>query len=275
MIFRRPRVFRSLLAVVFFSAALRGFAAGEAPSSNAIADAAYEAFTRSEWKTAIDGYEKLLARGVTDPGVLFNLGTSYAKAGEAGRATWALLLARRMAPRDADIRANLAVVSPNATSQIAVFPIPPLEFSFQLLTMNEWAWVGWLATVSGALLLAFYFRKTVRGASWGLVTLRKLAVFLLVVAAVAHFFASAKYATEVYKTRGVVVARSTYPHMAPNDGSPAYEFTLPPGTVIGVGEAGAPGWVKAIYGGRNEVFIKRDQMEYLRLPGKRDQRADL
>lgn len=233
---------------------------------NQISEEAYKAFSRSEWAAAVGGYEKLAATGAADPGLYYNLGTAYARSGDPGRAAWALLLARRMAPRDGDIRANLAHVSPNATAQIAVFPIPPLEFIYQLMTLNAWAWFGFASTLAACLALGFYLAPAGPAGSGRRRWARRSATYLFAAAGVGHFFAATRYATEVYKTPGVVIAKAAYPRTAPDEAAKTYEFTLPPGTVIEIGEAGAPGWIKAIYGGKNEVFIKREQMEYLRLP---------
>ena len=225
-------------------------------------EAAAEAFARSDWTTAIENYRVLVERGAVDADLFYNLGTAYAQAGQSGRATWMLLRARRLAPRSKEIKANLEVIAPEGlNSQMAVFPIFPLEALYRLFSLNEWAILAGAATVMAGLLFAlvFSFPKGKRQRS----SLRRAAAIALGLALIGHVFASVKYYEEAYLRSGIVIAPETYPRSAPSESADSYSFALPPGTFIHVAEGGVQGWVKAIYGGRNEVFIRRDQMEFL------------
>lgn len=225
------------------------------------AELAAEASAKGDWKTAIDLYRQILPEGAADPALLYNLGTAYAHAGERGRAVWMLLKARRLAPRDHEIRNNLRLLAPDLDSQIAVFPLAPVQGLYDALSLNEWALLAGFATIVAGALLAVVFSRPRESASRAL--MHRLATVAVILAAVTHHFAAFKYYEEAYSSRGVVVAENTAPRPEPNEASQPYDFVLPPGTVIRVANAGVRGWVKAIYGGGNEVFIRRDQMEFL------------
>jgi len=230
-------------------------------SPTKIAEEAYAAYAQSDWKKAVQDYRSLYDRGIADPALLYNLGTAYARAGEKGRAILMLLKAERLAPRDRDIQDNLKRLAPEVSSQIAIFPVPPLQAFYNLFALNEWAWIAALATTLSAMIWSIFFLipRDKRG-RW---FVRRCAITVLIVAALAHVFAGVKYYYEAYMSRGVVITADVRPHEAPDDSSPTSEFVLPQGTVIKISDAGVGGWVKATYSGRNEVFIHRDQMEFL------------
>ncbi len=238
------------------------FAQTTAPQlSSKIADDAYAAAAQSKWKDAIAGYSALVDRGVADPNLYYNLGTAYARDGQKGRAIWMLLKAKRLAPRDGDVRANLDLLAPDLSSQVAVFPLPPLEAIYGYLSLNEWAGLAGAATFLAGLFLALLFWMP-KGKPARLIFKRSSTVFIAL-AVIGHFFAGIKYTQEANKPLAIVVADDAHPRSAPYEGATTYDFVLPPGTMIEAGDAGVKGWIKATYGGRNQVFIRREQMEFL------------
>lgn len=225
------------------------------------AEIAAAAYARGDWETAIAQYRAMLAEGYVDPAVYYNLGTTHARADDKGRAVWMLLKALELDPRDPSIRKNLKLVAPDLSTQIAFFPLPPVEAVYQRLRMNEWALIGGGgAILTGLALALFFFLPPIdRRRFW----FRRLAMLGAVAAVTGHGFAAAKYYDEEIIVRGVVTDPETQPHSAPSSESEVYTFTLPPGTLVRIQNAGVGGWVKAIYGGRNEVFIRDDQYERL------------
>ncbi|MCL6582127.1 MAG: tetratricopeptide repeat protein [bacterium] len=68
---------------------------------------AHEYYRRGEYDLAAGSYLDLIHRGYQDAAIFYNLGNAYFKKGELG---WAILFyekARRLLPRDEDIRENL------------------------------------------------------------------------------------------------------------------------------------------------------------------------
>lgn len=224
-----------------------------------------EAFRRGDWPEAIREYQTVIEQGAVDPNLYYNLGTAYAQSGDPGRAIWMLLRAKRLAPRDPDIHQNLDIIvreyAKSLPSQVAMFPFAPVQAVYAALTLNEWAVVGAGGTVAFGLMLAIVFM--IPSGKAGRRLLKRVAMLAFVTAAIGHVFAGVKYYEEDYTSRGIIVARNTQPRAAPSDKADTYEFILAPGTVFRVENSGVAGWIKVIYGAGNEVFIRRDQMEFL------------
>ena len=96
-----------LAALGFLPVVVAGSASAQGPSDAARMAGANERFERGEYAEAAQQYEALINRGYRDASVHFNLGNAYLESGHLGRAILSYLRARELAPRDADIRANL------------------------------------------------------------------------------------------------------------------------------------------------------------------------
>src|SRR5215468_6877297 len=92
-------------------------------------------------------YEHVLESGVASANLYFNLGNAYLKAGDVGRAVLAYERARRLAPGDPDVRANLAFArgedaggdeSPRWTR--VTFPLAAVWSSDTLVAVVAAAW---------------------------------------------------------------------------------------------------------------------------------------
>jgi tetratricopeptide (TPR) repeat protein len=69
--------------------------------------AANEACMREDYKTCIEGYERLVDAGFAGADLQFNLGTAYLRQSQIGLAVLHLERALRLDPSDSDARANL------------------------------------------------------------------------------------------------------------------------------------------------------------------------
>lgn len=65
-------------------------------------------YKEAKYKEAISAYEELLDNNIETGAVCYNLGNTYFKAGQRGRAILNYLRAGRLAPRDPDLRENLS-----------------------------------------------------------------------------------------------------------------------------------------------------------------------
>jgi hypothetical protein len=115
----------SLLALVF---AGNIFAADVATDFSA----ANELYAEGKFADAANAYEKILASGAVSPSLLFNYGNAEFKSGNLGKAIAAFRRAELLAPRDSEIRANLAFVR----NQV------------QGATVRESVWQNWLGNLS-------------------------------------------------------------------------------------------------------------------------------
>jgi tetratricopeptide (TPR) repeat protein len=125
---------------------LVSFFAGKILAADAAADfsAANELYAKGKFAEAAAGYEKILQTGGQSTALLFNYGNAEFKAGHPGKAIAAYRRAELLAPRDAELRANLAFVR----SQV------------QGAALREGKWQNWLGSLTlneGAVVAAIFF----------------------------------------------------------------------------------------------------------------------
>jgi tetratricopeptide (TPR) repeat protein len=89
-------------------------------------------YAEGKFSDAANAYEKILASGAASPNLFFNYGNAEFKTGNLGKAIAALRRAELLAPRDSEIRANLAFVR----NQV------------QGSTVRESFWQNWLGNLS-------------------------------------------------------------------------------------------------------------------------------
>jgi len=117
--------------------------AGNIFAADVVSDfsAANELYAKGKFADAAVAYEKILQTSGQSPSLLFNHGNAEFKAGHLGRAIAAYRKAELLAPRDAELRANLAFVR----NQV------------QGATLRESRWQSWVTSLTlneGTLLTA-------------------------------------------------------------------------------------------------------------------------
>jgi tetratricopeptide (TPR) repeat protein len=200
-----PMLWRPALlgSVAIFSIALVGPARAQAPSAAPSTSARFEqanrAFAEGHYAAAVAGFEGLArTRGWSAP-LLYDLGNAYAQEGHVGRSILSYERARVLAPRDADITANLAYVRARAG-----LPSPsPTWYQVVVSRLSPTAWT-WFA--AGSLWLVGLCLMSAR--KWHLRGLGYAAVvtFLLTATSVAGVVVSARAAN-----RAVVVESKSAP----------------------------------------------------------------
>jgi tetratricopeptide (TPR) repeat protein len=106
--------------------------------------AANKLYAEGKFAEAATAYEKILSTGAHSPALFFNAGNAEFKAGHLGAAIAAYRQAELLAPRDAEISANLAFVR----NQV------------QGATLREGSWQKWVSTLTlneGTILTAAFF----------------------------------------------------------------------------------------------------------------------
>ena len=105
-----------------------------------VANSLYE---NGRFAEAAHAYEQLITQGAHDSAVYYNLGNAYFRQGDVGQAIFNYQRAAQLAPRDADIQANLALARAQAVDQLPPASSSPLEHfaatTRQYLTLNEMA----------------------------------------------------------------------------------------------------------------------------------------
>ncbi len=107
---------------------------------------ANQAYTQDQGEVALDLYRQAVALGAEDPHLYFNLGNAHARQGQMGFAVVNYLRAERLAPRDRDIKDNLAWVRGNikdlelSETDLPLFIAQIVSLVFAL-TLGQWAWL--------------------------------------------------------------------------------------------------------------------------------------
>jgi len=94
-----------LLTGLLIAAGLTMYA--DSPADTGAMMASNELYDAGRYAESAQVYEQIVDQGYQDSALYYNLGNAYYKQGDLGRAILNYVRAERLAPRDADVRANL------------------------------------------------------------------------------------------------------------------------------------------------------------------------
>jgi hypothetical protein len=215
---------------------------------------------------AVQAYEQLASQGVVDSALFYNLGNAYFKQGDSGRAIVNYRRAQKLAPRDSDIEANLALARAQAVDEFG----PAAEAGF--LSRFGQGVQGWftldelaMAALAGWILFVFLLILLISaraGSAWrrGLRYVLAAAAVVLVVGVLS--LGSALH-LEQSQPEGVVVAAEVDVTSGPG-AQYVTEFTLHSGAEVDLVEV-RPNWVRlALPGGELEGWVPANSVESVR-----------
>jgi hypothetical protein len=193
---------------------------------------ANQLYDTGHYREAVKIYEQLLAQGMTNSAIYYNLGNAYLEQGDRGRAILNYQRAAQLDPRDPDIRANLAFARSQAASvqeNTALGPIKSLSsLTSSWLTLNETAiitLVSWF--VLGFLVIAF--RQFQAG------KIRGMLRYGIACAVLLFTLAGFSFATRLYvestQPEGVIIVDAVIVNSAPGADF-ATEFSLHNGAEV-------------------------------------------
>ena len=221
--------------------------AGWAP--NEIFQKAGRAYDAGHYHEAADLYEQLLARGQHMVEVWFNLANARFREGNASAAVLDYRRAWYLAPRDADLRANLqfALEQTGATLPAVALPVRVLQFG----SLREWTGLALSGLwVSAALLCGLLLVPSRR------VLLRGCLVFSL--AALLAGLAGVGYWVNLLRRPEAVVLQPAQVLFAPLEGATEH-FALPAGTLVRIEEQSGQ-WLRISWG-RQAGWVPRARCE--------------
>ncbi len=131
------------------------------PLSASLLDDAVQAYDAAKYADSIHLYEQAIEQGQLHGSVFYNLGNAYYRNGEKGKAVAAYLAARRLMPRDADVRANLRFVHEQGRDKLATHSssfLRSLAFWVDYTAAREFFW---FAVVLGSIGLTLLFLSMV------------------------------------------------------------------------------------------------------------------
>lgn len=238
-----PRLYVFLLVV-----AVATSSAASAPAADF--DTANKLYEQGKYAEAAQAYEKLIQSGQVSAAIYYNLGNAYFKGGQIGRAIAAYDEARRLAPRDPDLQANLQF----ARNQVQGPTVSPdwRQRWFGRFTLNEWV----LAAAGGLwvcllLLAAQQFQPNwkARLRNW------------IVVFAVLTLFLGGVCATAFEQSRGataIVIAQDTAVRQGPLNESPT-AFMVHDGAELKVLDR-KDEWLQVSTDPRRFGWLRKDQV---------------
>lgn len=220
--------------------------AGESASGTQLA-AANHLYEAGQYGEAAAAYEALLATGVEDGRVHYNLGNAYYKAGDLGRAILNYRRAERLLPRDGDVAANLKLARSQTRDQIEAADEGALIDLIRDLS-------GWLTLDEAALALLVLWLGLGGLMVWAILrpARRRLTAYLAVPLATLLALGLVIVGGRLYDERahppGVVLADQVDVHSGPGSDY-LVEFTLHAGAEVRVVERRGD-WVRiALPGG--------------------------
>jgi hypothetical protein len=252
-----------VLITAFVCLTARAGAQADAPAPVAQFQSANASYEAGDYARAIEDYTRVARTGVAHPDLFYNLGNAYFKEGNLGRAVLWYERARRLAPRDNDVRENLDLTRSLLRDQQLVAHEP--RWRNVMLAWHR----DTTTTESAAVATAFYllacliamlvvFRDTELvsrvygklsvvspGRLLGLDKVQDLGLALALVLLVGGAFgysAFAKVRAERVRASGVVVADEVSVFSGPSHDA-LVQFKVHEGTLVDVRDA-RPGWVR-------------------------------
>lgn len=251
LIRRGPRrhpsaVTRCLVMVALCVAPIAALAAPGPDPMRLIAEG-NQAYTEGDLERALERYREARERGADAADLHYNLGNTHARRGELGRAIASYLRASRLAPRDGDVRRNLAWVRQHTRDlELVGSGLPPviaqLDRAAHWLSVREWGHVllalSWL--VCGT--LAWSWRRGGLDAP-----LRRLLITLVVSLVAAGAVTATRWYEEHGRRTAVVVVAEAAVRSGPAETFPVV-FRIHDGlTLVIRGER--EGWSRVGLGG--------------------------
>lgn len=243
-------------------AALLLVACGPAPlaAQEAFFEEGNRLYQEGDFAGAVELYERILESGVESGELHYNLGNAWFRLGEIGPAVLHYERARRMMPRDDDLRANLELARSLTVDEIT--PLP----GFWLLRVARW-WVDLLSrpvllavvtltwlTAMGALIVA------VAGRAESLVAWsRRVAA---AAGGLTLVFGLSLMAREIGVGRpdeAVIMAEAAAVHSAPSDDRELLIFTVHEGTRVRV-ERRSDAWVEIVLEDGRVGWVRSGQL---------------
>jgi tetratricopeptide (TPR) repeat protein len=224
---------------------------GLAPLRAEAAENPFAAYDEGRFAEAAETFAARLDPRRPDPGLLYNLGNCRYQQGDLANALVLFERARRLAPRDSDIRENLNHVRRRLMLPEVGRSGHPLDLAADLrdhLRPDEWLLLAAAAWAALGLVLAV--RRRLASHAWQ--TAAALLCLLLVLSLAA---AAAQRATTYHPAQAVVLERGAPVHVLPSPSSREAEARLYPGEPVRIVETREDGWQR-IRGEAGEGWIQ-------------------
>ncbi|MBN1901913.1 SH3 domain-containing protein [Candidatus Sumerlaeota bacterium] len=197
-------------------------------------------YDQGKFDKAREIYEEIIKGGINDPAVFYNAGNACARGGDTGMAVFYYYKALRLAPRDRDIRENLARLEPAINHSNAFFLLKPFIWLKNLLSLDAWTVLCSLFLFLACLSLGLYFLTR----RYSLMAYCKRAFPLfLVFLLMAGIFLGFRFYSEVVIKTAIVMKADALARSGPGD---QFEelYKLPAGTKVRIISNPQNSWVR-------------------------------
>lgn len=225
-------------------------------------DVANQLYENGRYAEATQAYEQLIAQGMANSAVYYNLGNAYMQQGEIGRAILNYKRAQALAPRDPDIAANLALARARTVDRFDGGAPDDLAAIFNTavqanLTFNQLALLAlglWFALGMGIIL----YRQMGNGRGKNIIA---VGIALTGVLFIISVFSLGSRMVDAYTfPQGIIVAEEVNVTNGPGE-QYTVQFTLHDGAEIGLLETRGQ-WAKlALPGGETTGWVPASAVE--------------
>ncbi|MEK7677913.1 MAG: tetratricopeptide repeat protein [Verrucomicrobiota bacterium] len=218
-------------------------------------DQANKLYEEGKYAEAAGAYEKMIQEGNASAALYFNLGNTCFKNGQIGRAIVNYRLAKRLAPRDPDVRANLQFARDSVSSGSSATN-RWLQRWLGLMTLNELTvlagvaiWFWFLLLVLGEMRVEL--KKSLQGYTATVGVISGLLALWLGVAAERRF----------HQTQAVIIVREAVVRYGPLEESQSF-YTLRDGAEMAVLDR-KDGWLQVIDAAKRTGWVQARQVASL------------
>lgn len=199
-----------------------------------------QSYEAGQYAEAVEIYESIVAAGVQNSALYYNLGNAYFKQGDLGRAILNYRRAQSLAPRDADVAANLSVARSQTLDKLEADEGPLtnlVQVAEEWLTLSEASMLALFLWVLASL-FAIVAILSVRLRRISLWIMALLGVLLLM----GLFSMANRYYVQQTSPPAVIVAQEVDVTSGPGTGQQyLVEFSLHTGAEVRLLES-RPGW---------------------------------
>ena len=239
---------RILLLITLLTFVLNGF-------GNDLLKSAEQAYDSKKYKSAIESYEKLIADGYKSYQLYYNLGNSYYRNNQLGKAIYAYEMARKFNPNDEDVRINLGIASAKTVDKIDAkenFFITAVKTNLlSSLSTTSWAWATVVFLLVSAILFFVFINSPV-------LVFKRVAFVLscifIIGFVVTYFLGFSALEAKIENKFAIIVTREVKIMNEPTLSATA-KFTLHEGTKIRVVENNGD-WILIKLDNGNEGWVK-------------------
>lgn len=238
-----------------------------ASAQNRVQDSLWQAgndsYAMGNFTSAIESYNKILDGGYESAKLYYNLGNSYYRVKNMGKAVVYYKKALKLDPSNADAKANLAMAKARCVDKIEQVPefmvVTWIKNVRDLLSSDSWAGIG-IAAMVVLCIISLFFRYAIKRSRG------KTVAFILWVVAFAVVVISFAFSVSAYnKAKGgeeavVVSAVGSIKSSPSQDGNPI--FILHEGTEVKLLET-VEDWCKIEIADGRQGWVKSSDLEMI------------